>query len=139
MKTIFVYSDGGSFNNPGPSGIGVVICDSNKVVLKKISEYIGEATNNQAEYQAVIRALEEVRNLKRSEEIECKVLLDSELIVNQLNLKYKIKNTELQPLFLKAHNLSVEIGNVSFVHIPREQNKEADRLVKRAIKEASGV
>lgn len=135
-EMLFVYTDGGAMNNPGPAGIGVVICDSKKRVLKKISRYIGETTNNQAEYQAVIEALRWIDfNLKPKPHTPITFFLDSELIVNQLNHKYKIKNQNLQPLFLKVHNLAVALGNVKFEYIPREQNKEADRLVKKAIKQ----
>lgn len=138
MQSLFVYSDGGSSNNPGPAGIGVIIklktADENRKTIHQISKYIGKATNNQAEYAALIEALEAVKKLKSEEVKEIKVFLDSELIVNQLNLQYKIKNSKLQPLFLKAHNLAVSLGRVKFIHIPREQNQEADRLVKKAIK-----
>jgi ribonuclease HI len=137
METFFVYTDGGAINNPGPAGIGIVIKNREGKIFKKISEYIGEATNNQAEYKAVIKALEIVKELKSEEVKECKMFLDSELIVNQLNFKYKVKNSELQPLFLKVHNLIVKIGNVRFFHIPREQNKEADKLVRKAIKKGN--
>jgi ribonuclease HI len=137
METFLVYCDGGAINNPGPAGIGVVIKNEEGKIFKKISEYIGKATNNQAEYRAVIKALEIVKELKSEEVKECKMFLDSELIVNQLNFKYKVKNSELQPLFLKVHNLVVKIGNVRFFHIPREQNKEADKLVRKAIKKGN--
>ena len=135
MQTLFVYSDGGAINYPGPAGIGIVICDSEGKVLKKISEYIGETTNNQAEYQAVIKALEIALSIFKADQVRC--FLDSELIVEQLNMRYKVKNHGLQPLFLKAHNLAVEIGDVKFSYIPREQNKEADKLVKTAIKQGA--
>ena len=131
MKTFFVYTDGGASGNPGPAGIGVVI--KSKTILE-ISEYIGETTNNQAEYKALLRAQEELLTLKENGESEYRFFLDSELLVCQLNLKYKVKHKELQPLFLKAKNNCVLLGNVSFCHIEREQNKEADSLVKAATK-----
>lgn len=139
MREIYVFCDGGAIKNPGPAAIGMVICDSEGRVLKKISKYIGEATNNQAEYQAVIEALSFIKsNLKsRAPREACSsrviVYLDSELIVNQLNHRFKIKNKELAPLFLKVHNLVISLGNVKFEYIPREENKEADKLVKKAI------
>jgi len=162
-----VYTDGGAINNPGPAGIGVVIKYktshfaeasrdrfhfakasrdrqiSKSKTIHQISRYIGEATNNQAEYRAVIEALSWIKSEieKRKTTADIHFFLDSELIANQLNLKYKVKNSELQPLFLKVHNLVVSLGNTStvrFQYIPREQNKEADKLVKKAIKEGYG-
>jgi len=143
----FVYTDGGAVNNPGPAGIGVVIKNKTQDLkiktLHQISKYIGEATNNQAEYRAVIEALSWIKSEieKRKTAADIRFFLDSELVANQLNLKYKVKNSELQPLFLKVHNLVVSLGNTStvrFQYIPREQNKEADKLVKKAIKEGYG-
>jgi len=138
-----IYTDGGAINNPGPAGIGIIIkkrSDTQKAeAILTISEYIGEATNNQAEYRALIRAMQELLCWKNAaeqnqKEVLYRFFLDSELLVNQLNLKYKVKNRELQPLFLSAHNLAVSLGAVRFEHIPREQNQEADKLVKAAIK-----
>ncbi|OGF20143.1 hypothetical protein A3I35_00005, partial [Candidatus Falkowbacteria bacterium RIFCSPLOWO2_02_FULL_45_15] len=103
MNKLIIHTDGGARNNPGPAGIGAVLYDENKQVVKEISEYIGEATNNQAEYKAVIRAMEEARKLNAS---ELEFYLDSELVVKQLNREYKVKNKELAPLFMKVYNLS---------------------------------
>ena len=136
MKTYLIYTDGGASGNPGPAGVGVVICDEKKKILNKISEYIGNATNNQAEYKAVIRALYELSKIKENEPTQYRFFLDSELVVHQLNLKYKVKHPELQPLFLNVHNAAISLGNVSFTHIRREENQAADKLVKMAIKEA---
>jgi len=136
MKTLFVYSDGGALNNPGPAGLGVVIMDEKGQILKKISQYIGRATNNQAEYKALILALKTVAELKKQaewEEAAVRVFLDSELLVRQLNLQYKVKDKALQPLFLEVYNLAVSLKKVSFTHIPREQNRLADQLVKQAL------
>jgi ribonuclease HI len=134
MKLI-IYTDGGARGNPGPAAIGVVITQGGQA-LKKYSEFIGETTNNQAEYQAVIFALKKVKLLfgkKKAKEMEIEVLMDSELIVKQLNHEYKIKEEDLQPLFLKIWNLMLDFGQVNFKHIPREKNKEADRLVNQAL------
>jgi len=130
MNKLIIHTDGGARNNPGPAGIGAVLYDENKQVVKEISEYIGEATNNQAEYKAVIRAMEEARKLNAS---ELEFYLDSELVVKQLNREYKVKNKELAPLFMKVYNLSQGFRKVTFKHIIRERNKEADALVNKAI------
>ena len=143
MKTFFVYTDGGASGNPGPAGIGAVAKLKSKnppggeageklKTIFTISQNIGKATNNQAEYKALIKAMQELKKIS-DDKSEYQFFLDSELIVNQMNLKYKIKHPELQPLFLKAHNLATKLSNVKFNYIPREQNREADRLVKKAI------
>ncbi len=130
MKKLIIYTDGGARNNPGPAGIGVVIMDENREVATQISEYIGEATNNQAEYKAVIAAMRRAKELKAS---ELEFYLDSELIVKQLNREYRVKDKDLAPLFLQIHNLSLSFKKIIFRHIPREENEEADRLVNLAI------
>lgn len=131
-KHLEIYTDGGARGNPGPAGIGVAIWDGNNLV-GTYSKYIGEATNNQAEYQAVIMGLEQAKRLQ-AEELD--FYLDSELAVNQLNRNFKIKDAQLGSLFVKAWNLMVGFKNVSFHHIPREQNKGADLLVNQAIDKA---
>ena len=132
---INIYTDGGSRGNPGPSGIGVVITQEGQI-LKKYGEFIGNATNNQAEYEALIFALEKAKLLfgkKKAKEMEIDVFMDSELIVKQLNHEYKIKEKDLQLLFLKVWNLILDFKKISFNHIPREDNKEADKLVNQAL------
>ncbi|MCX7778814.1 MAG: ribonuclease HI family protein [Patescibacteria group bacterium] len=130
MKLI-IYTDGGARGNPGPAAIGVVICHENKKIIKKYSKYIGEATNNQAEYRAVIDALKEAKKVG-AQEID--FYLDSELLVGQLSRRFKIKNTELGQVFVKIWNLSQAFKKINFFYIPREKNKEADRLVNLALK-----
>ncbi len=129
MKLIS-FSDGGARGNPGPAGIGVVLYNEKKELIKEFSRYLGETTNNQAEYRALIMALEKAHELEASE-LDC--FLDSELVVKQLNREYKVKNQELAPLFLKIHNLSLEFKKITFTHIPREKNKEADALANQAM------
>lgn len=124
-----IHTDGGARGNPGPAGIGVVIWDGNNLVGRH-NAYIGEATNNQAEYKAVILALQEARKLG-AEELE--FFLDSELVVKQLNREYKVKDKDLAPLFVQVWNLSLGFKKVTFEHVPREKNKEADKLVNEAI------
>ncbi len=127
-----IYSDGASSGNPGPAGIGaVVIVDGKKETL---SEYIGTTTNNVAEYTALIRALE-LAQKRGVREVE--IFLDSELIVKQLNGQYRVKNKGLQPLYKRVKTLLSRFKVLGIRHIPREENKEADTLSKRAIKSAS--
>ena len=130
MKKIIIHSDGGARGNPGPAGIGAVLKSEAGLVLAEISKYLGETTNNQAEYQALIAGLEKAKELK-AEELDC--YLDSELVVKQLNREYKVKNAELAPLFLKVYNLSLSFKKIKFIHVRREFNKEADKLANEAM------
>ncbi|MCX6745903.1 MAG: ribonuclease HI family protein [Candidatus Parcubacteria bacterium] len=125
-KKIKIYTDGGARGNPGPAAIGIVITDEKNKVLKKYAEFIGSATNNQAEYRALIKGLELAKGLK-PQEIFC--YLDSELVVKQMKQEYKVKDKDLQPLFIKAWNLAISQKKVSFHHITRDLNKEADKLL----------
>ena len=140
MQNVIIHTDGGARGNPGPAGIGVLIqerIENHELEIKKeISEYIGEKTNNQAEYQAVIEALKWIQeNIK--DDIEAEFLLDSELVVHQLNGKYKVKNDGLKPLFYEVRDLVLKLGGrVSFSHILREKNQVADKLVNKAIDKA---
>lgn len=137
MNKIIIHTDGGARGNPGPAAIGVVVCNDKGQVLKKYGEYLGDKfTNNQAEYRAVIFALKKVKALfgkKKAQNIEIEIRSDSELLVNQLNGKYKIVEPDLQPLFLQIWNLRVDLPRISFVAVPREKNKEADRLLNEAL------
>ncbi len=130
MDKLIIFSDGGARGNPGPAGIGAIIYNEDKQVVAEVSNFLGVATNNQAEYQALIAALQKATSLGASE-VAC--YLDSELVVRQLNREYKVKNQELAPLFLQVYNLSLGFKKISFHHIPREQNKEADRLANEAM------
>jgi ribonuclease HI len=129
MKLI-IHSDGGARGNPGPAGIGAIINSEDGEVVAEISQFIGHATNNQAEYQALLAGLEKAL-LLGADTLDC--FLDSELAVKQINREYKVKNKELAPLFLKVYNLTTKFKAIRFVHIPREQNKEADRLANEAM------
>jgi len=131
MSTIVIYTDGGARNNPGPAGVGVVIQDGTKKV--ELKKYIGERTNNWAEYEAIILALSEAkRRGLAGREIE--IRMDSELIQRQLTNAYQVKEESLWPQYIKVHNLLVaHFPHITFVHIPRAQNSEADRLVNEAI------
>ena len=136
MKKITVFTDGGSRGNPGPAAIGVYVTDQDGKCLKEVKQCIGNSTNNFAEYQAVATALETLRGMygKESKEMEFTLKLDSELVKKQLNGEYQIKDPGLIPLFIEIHNTRVaNFLNLTFAHIPRAQNKEADRLVNEAL------
>jgi len=138
MRKILIYIDGGSKGNPGPAAIGVVFCNEKNQVIKNYSEYLNEnLTNNQAEYLAAIYALKKFKQifgkkLAKSSEIELRS--DSELLISQLNGKYKILDEKIQPLFLEIWNLKFDFKKVKFKLISREKNKEADQLVNQALK-----
>ena len=133
-KRIVIYIDGGSRGNPGPSGVGVVILDASGKRLKEISKYIGETTNNIAEYSALLYGLEEALMLRADEIV---VNLDSELAARQLTGDYRVKDPGLKPLFERAMNMLKSFKSFEVRHIEREMNKEADKLVNRAINLAS--
>ena len=122
---ITAYFDGGARSNPGPAGYGVYIVDDAGTVLAELSGSLGNTTNNIAEYNGLIAALQWAvdRDLK-----QIAIKGDSLLIIEQMRGNYKVKNEGLRPLHLKARMLVMQIGNVKFEHVPRENNKEADRL-----------
>lgn len=129
-----IHTDGGARGNPGPAGAGVVIeSEGKKIRLKK---FLGIKTNNQAEYEALIFALEHLLknyNGKDKEIITVYCFLDSKLVVEQLNKNYKVKNEGIKPLYDKVCKLAKNFHEINFRHIPRSQNTEADKLVNEAI------
>lgn len=129
-EKIKIFTDGGARGNPGPAAIGIVIKNENDKILKQYSEYIGEATNNQAEYKALLQGLELAKKFKPAE-ISC--YLDSELVVKQMKQEYRVKDKDLQPLFIKVWNLSLGYKKVNFHHISREFNHEADALLNQEL------
>jgi ribonuclease HI len=129
-KRIVLYTDGGSRGNPGPSGIGVIMLDSNKKKIKEISRYIGLTTNNIAEYSALVCGLEEASALGASDVV---VFMDSELLAKQLSGEYRVKDGNIRPLFEKALGVLKNFNSFEIKHIDREKNKEADKLVNKAI------
>jgi ribonuclease HI len=138
MNKIKIFTDGGARGNPGPSGIGVVIESSG--AKKTYREFIGYATNNEAEYKALLFALQKVKLLygktkTKSLSLEC--FLDSELVAKQMNHEYKLNDENIQKFFLQIWNLSIDFGEVKYIHIPREKNTEADRLANLALDEAT--
>ncbi len=129
---LIIYTDGGARGNPGPAAIGVVIEDREKGYC----EPIGKATNNVAEYKAIIFALKKAKQLlgkEKSKKTDIEIRSDSELAISQLNGIYKIKNEDLKLLFIEIWNLKQDFKSVSFISIPREKNKAADSLVNEAL------
>ena len=126
-----IFTDGACRGNPGPAGIGVVISQNGRVI-KRLSKSIGPATNNLAEYTALIYALQEALILKAS---EIKINTDSELLYQQIKGRYKVKNEKLKNLFDQIQHLSRGFKRIDFECIPREKNREADRLAAQAVRE----
>lgn len=133
-KPVEIFIDGASLGNPGQAGIGIVIYQEDKPCLK-IKKYIGSATNNYAEYSALIHALKESRKLHFT---NLKIRTDSELVYRQLIGRYKVKDQNLKELYLQVKALVKNFEVVEISHIPREKNTEADKLAKFAAKEAQG-
>lgn len=135
-KKIITYTDGGSRGNPGEAALGVVICDANGNILKKYGEKLGIKTNNEAEYAAVVSALKKVKAMfgkEKTKKMHVEMRMDSELIARQLGGIYKIEQERLFASFIAIWNLKLDFAGVTFVHVPREKNKEADRMVNEAL------
>jgi len=128
-----IHTDGGARGNPGPAAIGVVI-HKNNTLLHKFGLYIGETTNNVAEYRGVIEALKYIKGSHIDNQFEILFVLDSLLIVNQLNGVFKIKEPHLRELSLQVKFLEEEIGrDIRYTAVRREQNAEADAMVNQAL------
>ena len=130
MKKLVIYTDGASQGNPGRAAIGVTIRDEKGALAATISRGIGKTTNNQAEYQAVIAALEKAVSLG-ADSVELNS--DSELIVKQIKGQYRVKKESLKPLYEKAMQLKSRFAGFRVRHVPRERNKEADKLANAAL------
>jgi ribonuclease HI len=136
MVNYSVYCDGGARGNPGPAGIGFVVFNSRGKPLTKAAKFIGEATNNVAEYWAVIEALKWFKGKIKStgKNLRIKFFLDSMLVVNQLNGFFKIKNSGLRNLIVKVREKEgLLAAQISYHFVPREENQIADNLVNRII------
>ena len=136
MENLVIYTDGGARGNPGPAGVGVVIQDAGGTTLKELSAYIGETTNNQAEYEALVRALTELKEMfgDALREIPVEVRMDSELVVRQLSGVYKVKEVGMKEQFARVASMRLEdCPNMVFTHVRREENLRADELVNLAI------
>ncbi len=134
MMRASLYTDGGARGNPGPAGIGVVLRDESGEVIGEIARGIGEATNNVAEYTALIAGLELALD-KGVREVE--IYMDSELVVSQLLGRWKIKKDTLRPLAVKARALMGRFDSVSLSHVRRELNADADRLANQGMDAAA--
>ena len=131
MKVI-IHADGASRGNPGQAAIGATIKDGEGRLLASLSRPIGRATNNQAEYRAVIAALKEAVKLGAG---EADIYLDSELVVKQINGSYRVRNAALKPLYLEVKGLAASFKGFRISHIPRRQNAEADGLANAAFQQ----
>ncbi|MBI3572235.1 ribonuclease HI family protein [Candidatus Kaiserbacteria bacterium] len=131
-----IHADGGARGNPGPAGAGAVIRDELGTIIGSVSKFLGHQTNNFAEYEAVIAALEELFTLvpagKRAA-TQVVVKMDSELVVKQMNREYKVKHPNLKAQHARLIQLAGAFTSVSFVHVPREQNSDADQLANDAM------
>lgn len=133
MKRAFLYADGAARGNPGPAGAGAALVDEEGHVVAEAMRHLGHATNNVAEYTALIIGLEEAR---RYDVQDLEIRMDSKLVVEQMNGKWRIKHPNLRPLALQAGALLASFPKRQIRHIPREQNGIADALANRAIDEA---
>lgn len=134
---LIVFTDGGSRGNPGPAAVGVVICNESGQKIKEYGQKLEEAaTNNEAEYEAVIFALKKIKQLfgkEKTKGLEIEFKLDSELVASQLDGSYKVSEERMQMLFMKVWNLKFDFGKMFFKSIPREENRRADELVNQAL------
>lgn len=129
IDKVVVYCDGGSRGNPGPSAAGAVIKTTEGEIIEEIGEYLGEQTNNYAEYSAVVAALKKLRELQI---MSADFYLDSQLVVRQINGQYKVKNANIKPLYLQIIGL-LEGMNTTFTHVYRADNTEADAMVNQVL------
>lgn len=136
MPKLIVHFDGGSRGNPGPAGIGVVVSADDGTELVTLGRYIGAATNNVAEYKAMITGLEKARELNATDVI---VRGDSELVIKQMKGQYRVKNPGLKPLWEQAMGLARGFSTVAYEHGMRETNKTADKLVNLALDRRADV
>lgn len=135
MSIFTIYTDGAARGNPGPAGAGWVIVDSKGSLILEKKKYLGELTNNQAEYQALLLALADLPKSGKERIVLCS---DSELMVRQLKGEYKVKNEGLKPLFQKVVLTLSKFQGYSIKHVRREENAEADKLANEAIDEYFG-
>ena len=132
IKKVVIFTDGAAEPNPGPAAIGVIIKDEQGRVITSISQPIGRTTSNQAEYRAIIAALEKAIELGAK---QVDIRLDSQLVVRQINGEYRVKKAALKPLYQQAKHLLSLLEGFTITHIPRQQNTEADNLASIALKQ----
>lgn len=126
----YLYTDGGARGNPGPAACGAILKDENRATIDIKGKYLGESTNNIAEYEALILGLETAKKHGITE-LEC--LLDSELVVKQIKGMYKVKNEGLKGLFSRVKELQGDFEKIIFIHIVRALNREADAVVNKVL------
>jgi ribonuclease H / adenosylcobalamin/alpha-ribazole phosphatase len=136
-RRLAVEADGGSRGNPGPAGYGAVVLDATTgEVLAEVSESIGRATNNVAEYSGLIAGLRAAAAIARGADVE--VRMDSKLVVEQMSGRWQIKHPDMRPLAAKARETARALGRVSYTWVPRSRNAHADRLANQAMDAAAG-
>jgi len=131
-----IHADGGARGNPGPAGAGAVVRDEFGVIVSSVSKFLGHQTNNFAEYEAVILAFEALTNYvsgAKRDTADITVKLDSELIVKQMKGDYKVKNPVLKEQHARLSQIAAAFGSVTFTHVPREENSDADSLANSAM------
>ena len=130
-----IFADGGSRGNPGPAGSGAIVRDEEGKIVAEVSEFLGHTTNNVAEYTGILRALEKLLAYvgDDAKETEIVIKMDSMLVVKQMNGEYKLKHPNLTPLGARVKELEQQFKFVSFAHVYREHNKEADKRANDAM------
>ena len=129
---VHIYTDGGARGNPGPAASGAVVKDLEGNLLANVMKYLGKTTNNQAEYTAIVIGLERAVKLGAT---QVSLFMDSELATKQLKGEYRVKDPEIAKRFLEVKNLLHKFDRVTFTHVRREKNKEADALVNMCLDE----
>jgi ribonuclease HI len=135
MEKLLLYTDGGARHNPGPAAAGFVLKTESGQILRRGGKFLGTATNNEAEYQALLEGLRAVKEF-RPQHLDC--FLDSSLVVNQLNGRFKIKEARLRELIFEIKKLESDFASVNYRYISRERNKEADAMVNEILDEQTG-
>lgn len=127
---LFIHTDGGARGNPGPGAIGVAVLNDQKKLVKEIGKFIGISTNNEAEYKAVVEGLKTCKEMGGK---ELKFFIDSLLVVSQLNGKFKIKEPRMKKFYLEIKELEKDFESVTYLHVPREKNYMADKIVNEVL------
>lgn len=132
-----LYADGGARGNPGPAGAGAVVFDAIGKRILEVADYLGVATNNIAEYEAVLRGLAKLKDLYPEgyfTHAQVEIRMDSKLVIEQLRGNYRVKHPNLVPRYLELSNLIARhFPNITYTHVPREKNKDADELANKAM------
>ena len=142
MTDYIVFTDGGARGNPGPAGVGASIQDNAGQEIGTVSEYVGETTNNAAEYAGALAGLKKLKSLigkGKTKDAQVELRMDSELVVKQLNGEYQLKEESLHAPFIAVHNMRVaDFPNLTITHVRREDNKRADQLANEAMDAGNG-